>query len=41
VSHALAHPYGLSLIELEHNMKFQGKPDGLVLEDSAFVGGAH
>jgi hypothetical protein len=25
VSHALAHPHGLSLIDLEHNMKFQGK----------------
>jgi hypothetical protein len=35
VSHTLAHPHGLSLIDLEHNLKFQGiwfsKPDGLVL----------
>jgi hypothetical protein len=26
VSHALAHPHGLSLIDLKHNLKFQGKP---------------
>jgi hypothetical protein len=25
VRHALAHPHGLSLIELEHNLKFEGK----------------
>jgi hypothetical protein len=25
-SHALVHPHGLSLIELEHNLMFQGKP---------------
>jgi hypothetical protein len=45
VSHALAHPHGLSMIELEHNLKSQGKPeypiskpDSSVLADSAFAG---
>jgi hypothetical protein len=27
VSHTLAHLHGLSLIELEHKLKFQGKPE--------------
>jgi hypothetical protein len=26
-SHTLAHPHSLSLNELEHNLKFQGKPE--------------
>jgi hypothetical protein len=30
VSHTLAHSHGLSLIELEHNLKFQGKPEYLI-----------
>jgi hypothetical protein len=31
-SHALARPHGLSLIELEHNLKFQGKPEYPIFE---------
>jgi hypothetical protein len=27
VSHAMAHPYSLSLIDPEHDLKFQGKPE--------------
>jgi hypothetical protein len=40
----LGSPHGLSLIDLEHNLKFQEnrsirfpKPDGPILTDSAFV----
>jgi hypothetical protein len=40
MNHALACQHCLSLINLEHNLKLQGKSEYPVLVDSTFVGGA-